>query len=63
MSLGKKDSTNYIIIGADGEINEKVLNLKKFPLTIIKALGLPAEKNIETNKEEITRCEKKISKL
>ena len=45
------------LFNSDGEVNEKL------PKTIIKALGTPAEDIVETNREEITRREKKIQEL
>ena len=45
------------LFNKDGEVNEKL------PETIIKALGTPAEDIVETNREEITRREKKIDEL
>ena len=45
------------LFNSDGEVNEKL------PKTIIKALGEPADRIVEANKEEITRREKKLSEL
>ena len=45
------------LFDSDGEVNEKL------PKTIIKALGPPAEDIVETNREEISRREKKIDEL
>ena len=47
----------HLLFNSDGEVNEKL------PKTIIKALGEPADRIVEANKEEITRREKKISEL
>ena len=44
----------HLLFNSDGEVNEKL------PKTIIKALGTPAEDNIRTKEEEISRREKKI---
>ena len=54
----KRDRGKYHpLFNSDGEVNEK------FPKTIIKALGTPAEDIIGTNEEEISRREKKIQEL
>ena len=53
-----RTNSNYSpLFNKDGEVNEKL------PKTIIKALGTPAEDIVETNREEITRREKKIDEL
>ena len=62
MSLSRKNSKNYALIDADGNVDEKILN-KELPSTIKNALGEPAYKTTETNKDEIARREKKISEL
>ena len=45
------------LFNKDGELNDKL------PKTIKYALGAPAEDIAETNREEISRCEKKIQEL
>ena len=54
--LNRSRAKYHPLFSSDGEVN------KKLPQTITKALGEPAEKNVETNKEEIARREKKIGK-
>ena len=55
--LKREKGKSYTLFNKDGEVNEKL------PKTIIKTLGPPAEDIVETNREEITRREKKIQEL
>ena len=57
VKLIRKNSNYSPLFNKDGEVNEKL------PKTIIKALGPPAEDIVETNREEISRREKKIQEL
>ena len=49
-----------VIIGADGNVNEREIKKSK---KIKNSLGPPAEDIVETNREEISRREKKIQEL
>ena len=57
MKLIRSNAKPAPLFNKDGEVNEKL------PETIIKALGTPAEDIVETNREEISRREKKIDEL
>ena len=48
---------SYPLFNKDGELNDKL------PNSIKDALGAPAEDIVETNREEISRREKKIQEL
>ena len=50
----------HVIIDADGNVNEREIKKSK---KIKNSLGPPAEDIVETNREEITRREKKIQEL
>ena len=50
----------HVLIDADGNVNEKEISKSK---KIQNSLGPPAEDIVETNREEITRREKKIQEL
>ena len=50
----------HVIIDADGNLNEREIKKSK---KIKKSLGPPAEDIVETNREEMTRREKKIDEL
>ena len=52
----------YILFTKNRTTGEQQIN-PKLPKEIIKALGEPADRIVEANKEEITRREKKISEL
>ena len=54
----KRDRGKYhLLFNSDGKVNDKL------PKTITNVLGAPAEDIIETNREEISRREKKIDEL
>ena len=55
--LIREGGKDHLLFKPDGEVNEKL------PETLIKALGSPAEDIVETNREEISRREKKIQEL
>ena len=57
MKLIRTNSKYSPLFNKDGEVNDKL------PKTIKDALGTPAEDIVETNREEITRREKKIQEL
>ena len=57
VKLIRSNSKYSPLFNLDSEVNEKL------PKTIIKALGTLAEDIVETNREEITRREKKIQEL
>ena len=57
VKLNRLRGRSISLFKADGEINNKL------PKTIIDSLGLPADKIVETNEEEIARRNKKISEL
>ena len=57
MRLIRGNGKYHLLFNSDGEVNEKL------PKTIINALGEPADRIVEANKEEIARREKKISEL
>ena len=50
----------HVIIDADGNVNEREIKKSK---KIQNSLGAPAEDIVETNREEISRREKKIQEL
>ena len=54
VKLIRKDGKYHPLFNSDGEVN------KKLPTAIIRALGEPADKITEANKDEIARREKKI---
>ena len=56
--LIRKGGKDYLLFNEYGELNKKEL-----PEKIINALGPPAEDIVETNREEMTRREKKIQEL
>ena len=57
VKLIRTNSKYSRLFNKDGELNDKL------PKTIKDALGPPAEDIVETNREEITRREKKIQEL
>ena len=57
VKLIRTNSKYSPLFNKEGEVNEKL------PKTIKDALGTPAEDIVETNREEITRREKKIQEL
>ena len=57
MRLIRGNGKYHLLFNSDGEVNEKLTK------TIINALGEPADRIVEANKEEIARREKKISEL
>ena len=57
MKLIRSNSKYSPLFNKDDELNDKL------PKTIKDALGPPAEDIVETNREEITRREKKIEEL
>ena len=57
VKLIRTNSKYSPLFNKDGELNDKL------PKTIDDALGTPAEDIVETNREEITRREKKIQEL
>ena len=57
VKLIRSNSKYSPLFNKDGELNDKL------PKTIKDALGPPAEDIVETNREEITRREKKIQEL
>ena len=57
VKLIRSNSKYSPLFNKDGELNDKL------PKTIKDALGAPAEDIVETNREEITRREKKIQEL
>ena len=57
VKLIRSNSKYSPLFNKDDELNDKL------PKTIKDALGPPAEDIVETNREEITRCEKKIQEL
>ena len=57
VKLIRTNSKYSPLFNKDGEVNDKL------PKTIKDALGSPAEDIVETNREEITRREKKIQEL
>ena len=57
VKLIREKEKSYPLFNKDGELNDKL------PKTIKDALGTPAEDIVETNREEITRREKKIQEL
>ena len=57
VKLIRTNSKYSPLFNKDGEVNDKL------PKTIKDALGTPAEDIVETNREEITRREKKIQEL
>ena len=60
MLTDTRKAVAHVIIDADGNVNEReIKKLKK----IKNSLGPPAEDIVETNREEITRREKKIQEL
>ena len=52
----------YTLFTKNRTTGEQQIN-PKLPKEIIKALGEPADRIVEANKEEITRCENKLSEL
>ena len=57
VKLIREKGKSYPLFNKDGELNDKL------PKTIKDALGTPAEDIAETNREEISRREKKIDEL
>ena len=57
VKLIREKGKSYPLFNKDGELNDKL------PKTIKDALGTPAEDIAETNREEISRREKKIQEL
>ena len=57
VKLIREKGKSYPLFNKDGELNDKL------PKTIKDALGTPAEGIAETNREEISRREKKIQEL
>ena len=57
VKLIRTNSKYSHLFNKDGEVNDKL------PKTIKDALGTTAEDIVETNREEISRCEKKIQEL
>ena len=55
-----RKSVPHVIINADGNVNEREIKKSK---KIQNSLGPPAEDIVETNREEISRREKKIQEL
>ena len=60
MFTDTKKAVPHVIIDADGNVNEREIKKSK---KIKNSLGAPAEDIVETNREEITRREKKIQEL
>ena len=57
VKLIRTNSKYSHLFNKDGEVNDKL------PKTIKDALGTTGEDIVETNREEISRCEKKIQEL
>ena len=57
VKLIREKGKSYPLFNKDGELNDKL------PKTIKDALGTPAEDIVETNREEITRREKKKKRI
>ena len=60
MLTDTRKAVAHVIIDADGNVNEREIKKSK---KIKNSLGPPAEDIVETNREEITRREKKIQEL
>ena len=60
MLTDTRKAVAHVIIDADGNVNEREIKKSK---KIQNSLGPPAEDIVETNREEITRREKKIQEL
>ena len=60
MVTDSRKSVPHVLIGADGNINEKELNTSK---KIRTSLGVSAEEIVETNEVEIARRQEKIREL
>ena len=60
MLTDTRKAVAHVIIDADGNVNEREIKKSK---KIQNSLGPPAEAIVETNREEITRREKKIQEL
>ena len=60
MLTDSRKATPHVLIDADGNINEKELNISK---KIRTSLGQSAEEMVETNGEEIARHQERIDEL
>ena len=60
MLTDTRKAVAHVIIDADGNVNEREINKSK---KIQNSLGPPTEDIVETNREEISRREKKIQEL
>ena len=60
MLTDTRKAVAHVIIDADGNVNEREIKKSK---KIQNSLGTPAEDIVETNREEISRREKKIEEL
>ena len=60
MLSDSRKAVPHVIIDADGNVNEREIKKSK---KIQKSLGPRAEDIVETNREEISRCENKIKEL